>query len=247
MSRARPVVGLVGNRRLEDGVFVQRMPEQYALAVRDAIGATPVLIPALDPPLAAAEMLPLCDGLLFPGDESNIDPAHYGAAPRDRDALRDPARDAMALPLIRAAAAMQKPFLCICRGFQEMNVAFGGTLHQAVHEIDGRLDHREASTAAHEIQWGPSHPVQVAPDGMLETILGAASFMVNSLHGQGVDALAPELTDEAFAPDGQIEAASLKNAATFALGVQWHPEWQWQHHESARALFAAFGRALAAS
>jgi putative glutamine amidotransferase len=244
MSKSRPIVGLVCNREAAGDHFVQNMAEQYAVAVRDGAGAMPLLIPSLIPPLAAAELLDGCDGFLFSGHESNVGPQLYGAAPLDGDDRRDPARDDLALALIRAAAAAGKPFFCICRGFQEMNVAFGGTLHQRVHEVAGRLDHRERPDDPRAVQWGPAHAVTLAPGGVLEAMVGERRFMVNSLHGQGIDALAPPLAAEAFAPDGQIEAAALRGSAGFALGVQWHPEWQWQQSKTARAIFAAFARAL---
>jgi putative glutamine amidotransferase len=186
------------------------------------------------------------DGLLLPGSPSNVAPALYGGAPPRRGTLGDPARDAAALPLVRAAAAAGVPMLCICRGFQELNVAFGGTLHQHVHEIAGRLDHREDETAPLEVQYGPAHPLRILPGGMLAEIAGAETAMVNSLHHQGIDRLAPPLRAEALAPDGQIEAVSMPEARGFLLGVQWHPEWRWAEQPLSRAILAAFGAALQA-
>ena len=135
--------------------------------------------------------------------------------------------------------------LCICRGFQELNVALGGTLHQQVHEVTGRLDHREDTEAPLETMYGPAHDVVVAPGGLLSSIVGARSFRVNSLHSQGVDRLAPDLHADATAPDGQIEAVSMPIAKSFLLGLQWHPEWRWSESEMSRAIFAAFGAAVA--
>jgi len=133
--------------------------------------------------------------------------------------------------------------LCICRGFQELNVALGGTLHQAVHEVPGRFDHREKGAALDE-QYAPAHPVTVAEGGLLARIVPQRSFEVNSLHGQGIAKLAPPLFADAAAPDGQIEAVSMPQAKGFLLGLQWHPEWRWAGNEISRAIFAAFGKAL---
>ncbi len=134
--------------------------------------------------------------------------------------------------------------LAICRGFQELNVAFGGTLHQHVQEIPGRADHRENKDAPLEAQYGPAHPVEVAAGGRLAQMLRERSFAVNSLHSQGIDSLAPGFFAEAIAPDGQIEAISLPAAKGFLLGVQWHPEWAWSDNPVSREIFAAFARAL---
>jgi putative glutamine amidotransferase len=217
--------------------------EEYIAALRDGAGALPLLIPALDPPLAPEDILASIDGLLFSGSPSNVSPRHYGGQPARKESLQDERRDSTALPLLRAAVEAGKPVLCICRGFQELNVALGGTLHQQVHEVPGRFDHREKGIAPDE-QYGPAHPVAVAEGGLLARILPRRSFEVNSLHGQGVDKLAPPLHADAAAPDGQIEAVSMPGAKGFVLGLQWHPEWRWAENDISRALFAAFGAAL---
>jgi len=219
--------------------------EEYIVAVRDGAGALPLLIAALDPPLAPEDILASVDGLLFSGSPSNVSPRHYGGQEAHKGSLQDERRDATALALLRAAVEAGKPVLCICRGFQELNVALSGTLHQAVHEVPGRVDHREKGTALDE-QYGPAHPVTVAEGGLLARILLQRSFEVNSLHGQGIDKLAPPLHADAAAPDGQIEAVSMPRAKGFVLGVQWHPEWRWAENDISRAIFAAFGAALRA-
>jgi putative glutamine amidotransferase len=134
--------------------------------------------------------------------------------------------------------------LAICRGLQELNVALGGTLHQHVHELPGRLDHREDEGASLDVQFGPAHAVTIAPDGLLARIAGAGEVMVNSLHHQGIARLAPSLVAEAAAPDGQVEAVSMPSAPGFVLGVQWHPEWRWGEDRLSRAIFRAFGASL---
>jgi putative glutamine amidotransferase len=239
-----PKVGLVCDTGFDDGHIIHRANQEYVEAVRDGAGALPLLIPALVPPLPVEELLAACDGFLFTGSPSNVDPALYGGHPPRDPALLDAARDAVSLPLIRAAIAAGKPVLAICRGFQELNVALGGTLFQHVHEQPGRMDHREDETAPLAVQFGPAHAITIAPGGLLAGIAGAGEATVNSLHHQGVDRLAPPLKAEARAPDGQIEAVSMPDASSFLLGVQWHPEWRWWESELSRAIFVAFGNAL---
>jgi putative glutamine amidotransferase len=238
-------IGLVCDRGSEDGLAVHRAGDAYIGAIRDGAGAMPLLIPALDAPLPAADLLVAFDGFVFTGAVSNVDPALYGgASPRDPARL-DGARDATSLPLIRAAIGSGKPVLAICRGFQELNVALGGTLHQHLHELPGRLDHREDEAASLDGQFGPAHAIAVTPTGLLARIAGTGEAMVNSLHHQGIDRLAPSLAVDARAPDGQVEAVSLPGAAGFVLGVQWHPEWRWTEDRLSRAIWTAFGQVLA--
>jgi putative glutamine amidotransferase len=175
------------------------------------------------------------------GSPSNVDPVHYGGPPAREGNLADPARDATTLPLIRRAVARGVPLLAICRGLQEVNVAFGGTLHQYLHEVPGRRDHRSDKTKSYAERYGLAHPVDLTPGGRLQALLGGATRIeVNSLHGQGIDRLAPGLAVEALAEDGTIEAVSVTEAKGFALAVQWHPEWHVLENPVSRRLFAAF-------
>jgi putative glutamine amidotransferase len=218
--------------------------EKYITAVRDGAGAMPLLIPVLEDPIPPGDLLAAFDGFLFPGSPSNVSPGRYqGAAPREGVVL-DENRDATSIPLLMAAIAAGVPVLCVCRGFQELNVALGGTLFQHVEEVPGRHDHREDKGAELETQYGPAHEVQVAEDGLLAQLTSRRSFHVNSLHGQGIDRLATALGADAVAPDGTIEAVSMPDAKGFLLGVQWHPEWRWRENEISRAIFAAFGEAV---
>jgi putative glutamine amidotransferase len=157
--------------------------------------------------------------------------------------LHDPHRDATTLPLIRAAVAAGLPILAICRGFQEMNVAFGGTLHQKLHEVPGFNDHRDDETLPLDEQYGPAHEVILTQDGLLRAFAGADRLMVNSLHWQGVEQLGQGLTIEAKALDGVVEAFRVTHARSFAVAVQWHPEWRFAENAFSRAFFAAFGAA----
>lgn len=236
-------VGIVADRRTLDGMAVHQASDEYVCAIRDGAGAVPLIIPSTGTPLDAAEVLPMVDGLLFTGAPSNVAPSHYGGCLRPGTDL-DEIRDATTLPLLRAAIQTGKPLLAICRGFQELNVALGGSLHQHLHELPGRLDHREPQNVPRELEYAPAHAVTFAPDGVLARLSGERQAMVNSLHHQGVDRLAPGLKAEAYAPDGQIEALSLPDAKAFLLGVQWHPEWNFVRDSLSRAIFEGFGASL---
>ena len=218
--------------------------EKYIAAMRDGAEVLPLLIPVLEPPLAIADLLQSVDGFLFTGSPSNVSPQHYGGAAPREGVLLDEKRDWTALPLLKAAIAAGTPVLCVCRGFQELNVAFGGSLHQHVQEVAGRIDHRENRNADLDVQYGPAHDVRVGEGGLLSRLVGLRSFDVNSLHAQGIDRLAPALHADAVAPDGTIEAVSMPDAKSFLLGLQWHPEWRWRENEVSRAIFAGFGTAL---
>ena len=219
--------------------------EKYARAVIDAAGAAPLLIPSLAEELGFDELLERLDGLLFTGSPSNVEPHLYQGPPSAPGTLHDPARDATTLPLIRKAVSAGVPVFGICRGFQEMNVAFGGTLHQRVHEVPGYLDHRDDGSQPLEVQYGPAHEVTLEPGGMLRTLSDDERVRVNSLHSQGIERLGGELAVEARAPDGLIEAFRVTRAQRFAIAVQWHPEWRVMSNPFSRALFAAFGAAAA--
>ena len=236
-------VGIVCDRRISGDMPVHQANDEYIIAIRDGAGALPLLIPSTDAALDIAAVLGAVDGLLFTGSPSNVAPSHYGAAARPGTGL-DERRDATTLPLLRAASASATPLLAICRGFQELNVALGGSLHQHVHEIPGRLDHREPKDVPLEMEYGPAHAIAIAPGGLLARLSGLTEAKVNSLHHQGIDRLAPGLRIEATAPDGQIEAVCLDGARAFLLGVQWHPEWQFACDPLSRAIFAGFGASL---
>jgi len=184
------------------------------------------------------------DGLFFTGSPSNVSPKLYGGPSPREGVLQDEHRDETTLPLLNAAIEMGKPVFCVCRGFQELNVALGGTLHQHLQELPGRIDHREDKDAPLDVQYGPAHDITVHEGGMLAKLLPERRFSINSLHSQGIDRLSPRLRVEAQAPDGTIEAVSMPDAKAFLLAVQWHPEWKWAENPVSRALFAAFGEAV---
>jgi putative glutamine amidotransferase len=242
MSRL-PVIGIPADRRLYAKHYFHMVGEKYIQAVAQGASALPVLVPALGAEIDLPSLLDACDGLLFTGSASNVEPHHYGGPASEPGTLHDPNRDATTLPLIREAVGAGLPVLAICRGFQEMNVAYGGTLNPKLHEVPGNLDHRDDESLPLDVQYAPIHDVLLEPGGQLRKIAGTDRLRVNSLHSQGVDTLGSDLAVEARAPDGVIEAFRVEHAPTFALGLQWHPEWQFAKDSFSRALFAAFGLA----
>ncbi len=243
MAHIRPLIGIPADRRMIGLHPFHAVGEKYARAVLDAADAVPVLIPALAKELGMDELVERLDGIVFTGSPSNVEPHHYQGSPSAPGTLHDPARDATTLPLIRKAVAAGVPVLGICRGFQEMNVAFGGTLHQKLHEVPGHLDHRDDESQPLDVQYGPAHDVTLEPGGLLRALAGTDRLRVNSLHSQGVERLGPGLAVEARAPDGVVEAFRVPGAQRFAVAVQWHPEWKVMDNPFSRALFAAFGAA----
>ena len=243
MASARPLIGIPADRRIVGLHPFHMVGEKYARAVLTGAEGIPLLIPALAEELGLDELLTRLDGILFTGSPSNVEPRHYDGTPSAPGTLHDPERDATTLPLIRKAVQAGVPVLGICRGFQEMNVVFGGTLHQKVHEVSGYSDHRDDESQPLEVQYGPAHDVILEPGGLLRAMADSDRIRVNSLHSQGVDRLGPGLAVEARAPDGLIEAFRVQRAASFAVAVQWHPEWNAMSNPFSRALFAAFGAA----
>ncbi|HJT06170.1 MAG TPA: gamma-glutamyl-gamma-aminobutyrate hydrolase family protein [Stellaceae bacterium] len=240
-----PLVGLPCCTRVVGDIPIHWVGDKYVRAVSEAAGAVPLLLPALAERLAVADVVARLDGLLLTGSRSNVEPHHYDGEASQPGTLHDPQRDALTLPLIRTAIGAGLPVLAICRGIQELNVALGGTLYQRVHEIAGRLDHRAPEGDVARRYAHSAHVVALTPGGLLERLAGGRELVVNSLHSQGIDRLAPDLAVEAEAPDGQIEAVRHA-AADFVLGVQWHPEYRVMENPFSRALFAAFGVACRA-
>jgi putative glutamine amidotransferase len=245
--RTKPVVGVTADRNMIGPHASHVAGEKYILAAAEGAGALALVVPALGEHQAAADLLDTVDGLLFTGSYSNVEPHRYGGAPSEPGTLHDAHRDATTLPLMRAAIEAGVPVLAICRGFQEMNVVYGGTLHQKVHAVEGFDDHRENKADSLDDQYGPAHAIALIEGGMLQRLAGGAhDARVNSLHGQGIDRLGAGLMAEAQAPDGLVEAVSVANARTFALGVQWHPEWKYAQDALSTAIFHAFGEACRA-
>jgi len=241
--RPKPIIGVPADRRVYEPHPWHMVGEKYLKAVIEAAEAVPLIIPVLADELAIDELVDQVDGVMLTGSYSDIEPHHYGRESEDPDALRDPHRDALTLPIARHALETGVPLFAICRGFQELNVVLGGTLHQKVRDVPGYHNHKENPDDPLDVQYGPSHPVTLVEGGLLARLAGAGQVMVNSLHGQGVARLADGVTVEAVADDGLIEAFTVDGATAFALAVQWHPEWQASSNEFSCAMFKAFGDA----
>jgi len=244
--RGKPIIGIPTDRRLLGDHYFHCVGEKYIAAIVDGSDAVAMLMPSLGRVEQLQQALADVDGILLTGSVSNVEPHHYQGPASDPGTLHDADRDATTLPLIPLAIRSAVPLLAVCRGFQEMNVAFGGTLWQKLHEVEGHANHREDLQAPLDIQYGPAHEVQLTPGGVLQRLAGTSTLTVNSLHSQGVQRLGQRLQVEARAHDGVIEAFSVIDAPAFAVAVQWHPEWRFQDNPFSRALFAAFGAAARA-
>ncbi len=234
-------VGIPTCTQVRDKLFQHAAPRIYGEALIAVSDALPLLIPSLGPDMLG--VLDRLDGVLVDGSPSNVEPARYGVEHDATPDWHDAARDDTTLPLIRAAISRGMPVLAICRGIQELNVALGGTLHQEVHAVPGRYDHREPEGTADEA-FTLRHWISVS--GSLARMVGGQRMFVNSLHGQAIDRLAPGLVVEGEAEDGTVEAVRVAAAPGFALGVQFHPEWHARTDASNGAIFRAFGDACRA-
>ncbi len=217
--------------------------EKYLQALVAGSDVLPMMTPVLPDDVAIDELLAQFDGIFLTGSYSNVEPHHYDGESSEEGTLHDPHRDAVTLPLAKRAMDCGVPLLAVCRGFQELNVALGGTLHQKVHEVAGYHNHLENKDDPLDVQYGPSHPVSLVEGGLLHQLLRSDSVMVNSLHSQGVARLASGVSVEAVADDGLVEAFRVDDAPGFALAVQWHPEWQVMKNDFSRMIFKAFGDA----
>jgi putative glutamine amidotransferase len=246
MQGNRPLIGVVSDRRMQGPHPFHMVGEKYLQALADGASAYPVALPSLAEGFDVLDIIDRLDGLFLTGSPSNLEPHHYLGDPSEPGTWHDPERDIAALALIPAVIRAGMPLFAVCRGFQEMNVAFGGTLHQLVHELPEYRVHKENSEDPLEVQYGPSHQVEFTKGGLLERITGQRTVTVNSLHSQGVDSLGDELRVEAVAEDGLIEGFTVKNAPGFTLGVQWHPEWKVLENPVSSAIFQSFGEACRA-
>jgi putative glutamine amidotransferase len=243
---AAPLVLLSADHRLIDGLGWHMTPAPYVEAVLAGAGAMPVLLPALGGALDLDAILARVDGVLLTGSRSNVHPSLYGVEPTVDHEPFDTARDATTLPLARRAVDLGVPLFAICRGYQELNVALGGSLATEIQTFEGRMDHRAPDTPVWDDRFAIRHPVRVVREGCIGRIVEADTIEVNSLHRQGVARLADRLAVEATAPDGTIEAVRVVDATAFAVGVQWHPEYWVRSDGPSARLFAAFGAAVKA-
>jgi len=241
-----PLVGLPSDATRIGAHPFQAVGEKYLRAVTEVAGLCALMIPSTLPLAQLPGLLDRLDGLLLTGARSNIEPHHYGTEASYAGNLHDAQRDATTLNLVPLAIERRLPVLAVCRGLQEVNVALGGSLHQKVQEVPGFSDHREREGDPLDVQYGPAHAVELMPGGLLAGIAGANSTMVNSLHGQGIRALAPGVVIEALAPDGLIEAFRLDDEDSFLLAVQWHPEWRAAENSFYAGIFQRFGDACRA-
>lgn len=240
---SKPLIGVPADRRIVDPHPFQMVGEKYLDALIKGSDALPLMVPLMPEDVDVDELLARFDGIFLTGSYSNVEPHHYDGEPSEEGTLHDPHRDAVTLPLARRALETGVPLFAVCRGFQELNVALGGTLHQKVHEVPGYHNHLENEEDPLDIQYGPSHAVNLADGGLLRELAGSDQVMVNSLHAQGVARLADGVSVEAIADDGLIEAFRVDDVPGFALAVQWHPEWRATENEFSTAIFKAFGDA----
>jgi putative glutamine amidotransferase len=247
----RPVVGVIGNAYLVENRFAAQMVgERNLRAIAEVSGALPLMFAGSPDITDAGALLDVVDGVLLTGARANVHPTRFGTEPHPKHEPYDNARDDVALALTEMCVARGVPIFGVCRGFQEMNVAFGGTLHPEIRELPGRMNHRMPRLESGEIHpdaaviFADRHDVTLVPDGAFARLLGCETIRVNSLHGQGILDPGRRVIIEGVAEDGTIEAIRIAEAPGFALGVQWHAEYDPQHNPVNRALFQAFGQAL---
>jgi putative glutamine amidotransferase len=248
MSKASPtpLIGIAADVKDIDGYRWHAASETYLKAITTGLGGIPLIIPSLAGAIDIETLLDRLDGVFMTGSRSNVHPSEYGETAGPRTEPYDRQRDAMTLPLIRAAIRRGVPLLAVCRGMQELNVALGGSLVPEVQELVGRSDHRAPVSDIQDERFAIRQDVAVDPAGTLAAILDAPAIRVNSLHRQAVGRLAGGLVVEATAPDGTVEAVRVAGAPGFAIGVQWHPEYWVESDAPSSKIFAAFGRAVRA-
>jgi len=246
-NMARPVIGIIGNTYLIDDEYPVLMGGTMNIhAVAQVSGCMPMLIPADPDYVSVDELMALCDGFLLTGGRPNVHPEEYGEDETEAHGAFDRARDAITLPLVRACVENGQPFLGVCRGFQEVNVAMGGTLHPEIRDLDGRMNHRMPPDGTLEEKFALRHCVRFDENGVFSRVFGATSVMTNTLHGQGIEKPGERIVVEGRADDGTIEAIYVRGAPGFTLSVQWHPEWNAADDPVSRPLFEAFGDAVRA-
>ncbi|MHA6325762.1 gamma-glutamyl-gamma-aminobutyrate hydrolase family protein [Roseivivax sp. CAU 1753] len=241
---ARPVIGIVTNHHLINDEYQTHaaglMNSEAVALVADAL---PLLIPADPRMVSVDELLEACDGFLLTGGRPNVHPEEYGEPATEAHGAFDRDRDAIALPLVRACVARGQPIFGVCRGFQEVNVALGGTLYPEIRDLPGRMNHRMPPDGTLEEKFALRHKVSFTEGGVFHRLLGAREVMTNTLHGQGIKTPGASVVIDGHAPDGTPEALYVEGARGFALAVQWHPEWQAGNDPVSRPLFEAFGAA----
>ena len=244
---ARPKIGIIGNSYLlNDEYPAHAVGTMNSEAVAEVSGCMPLLIPSDPRYLSVAELLETFDGFLLTGGRPNVHPNEYGEVETEAHGTFDRARDAIVLPLVQACVERGQPVFGICRGFQEVNVAMGGTLYPEIRDLPGRMNHRMPPDGTLPEKFALRHVVSLTEGGVFHRVLGAPEVMTNTLHGQGIKAPGPRVVIDGHAPDGTPEAIYVKDAPGFTLSVQWHPEWDAANDPVSRSLFEAFGDAARA-
>jgi putative glutamine amidotransferase len=243
----RPVVGIIGNYyMLNDDYPAHAGGTMNSEAVAHVAGCMPMLVPSDPSFVTVAELMEVCDGFLFTGGRPNVHPEEYGEDETEAHGGFDRARDAVTLPLIRACVERGQPFLGVCRGFQEVNVAMGGTLYPEIRDLPGRMNHRMPPDGTLEEKFALRHAVRFRDGGVFHKLMGTPEVLTNTLHGQGIKTAGPRIVVDGHAEDGTPEAIYIDGAPGFTLSVQWHPEWDAQNDPVSRPLFTAFGAAARA-
>ena len=243
----RPVVGIIGNQHLINETYPAHAGGvMNTEAVSCVSGCLPLLVAADPRFVSVEELMETCDGFLLTGGRPNVHPEEYGEEATEAHGAFDRARDAIVLPLVRACVERGQPFLGICRGFQEVNVAMGGTLYPEIRDLPGRMNHRMPPDGTLEEKFALRHKVTLSEGGRFHRLLGATEVMTNTLHGQGINRPGARIEIEGHAPDGTPEALYVKGAPGFTMAVQWHPEWDAANDPVSRPLFTAFGDAVRA-
>ncbi len=241
---ARPVIGIISNGHLiNDRYAVHGVGKMNCCAIANVSDCVPLMIPSDPDHVSVADLLDVCDGFLLTGGRANVHPAEYGEDETPAHGTFDRARDAIVLPLIRACVDRGQPIFGICRGFQEVNVAMGGSLYPEIRDLPGRDNHRMPPDGTVEEVFALRHAVTFTENGPFHRLMGADNVMTNTLHGQGINRPGPRIIVDGTAPDGTPEAIYVQGAAGFTLSVQWHPEWNAAADPVSRPLFAAFGAA----
>jgi len=242
---SRPIVGIIGNSYLlNDQYPTHAGGTMNSAAVSEVSGCMPMIVPSDPRYVSVEELLEVCDGFLLTGGRPNVHPEEYGEPPTVAHGDFDRCRDAITLPLVRACVERGQPFFGICRGFQEVNVAMGGTLYPEIRELPGRMNHRMPPDGTLEEKFAIRHRVHFTEGGKFHKVLGATDVMTNTLHGQGIKSAGARVVIEGQADDGTPEAIHIQDAPGFTLSVQWHPEWQAATDPVSRPLFEAFGEAV---
>lgn len=243
MHKTRLVIGIPMDEKQLEGSPSYVIMGKYVKAVLEVVGAVPILLPPLAAQSPYQEWLSMIDGLVLSGSASDIHPKRYGDTIKNPKSFFDENRDETNFHLIHEAKNMGMPILGICRGFQEINVALGGTLHQSIHQTEKLMDHREIESDDPDISYGENHKITAVVGGVLNKITNKEEWQVNSLHDQGIDRLATPLQAEAYAEDGLVEAFSLKDKSSFILATQWHIEWKAHADPCSQKILKAFANA----